>query len=295
MFDKLYEEIIEILNMTDTAKLTQILELYKEDPVFSLRADRMQFSADIDDRSAGYMYIFSTPSNGAEIENIKETNPDVHVGDPAIRLNWDLSDEKIATRLRCALCVVKVREFFKRIPFMERKEEKSLAIEYRKDAVEYEGWDFSFDDSGHVKVCAFEIDDMPWRFMNEKKIESIQVRPSIVEEMFVVLEKYFNSKNLNAFKEEKDSSEDENETGDQNSEAALEAENESDKNSEEDENTDDDDEDEKYEASFGGRRTVETTLNGAKVRYNLTAKFFEELLDVLRPVTKLLDTPMSFE
>ena len=147
---------------------------------------------------------------------------------------------------------------------------------------------------GHIKVCTFEIDDMPWRFMNEKKIESIQVRPSIVEEMFVVLEKHFNSKNLNTFKEEKDSSEDENETGDKNSGAALEAENESDKNSEEDENTDDD-EDEKYEASFEGRRTVETTLNGAKVRYNLSAKFFEQLLDVLRPVTKLLDTPMSFE
>jgi hypothetical protein len=282
MFDKLYEEIIEILNMTDTAKLTQILELYKEDPVFSLRADRMQFSADIDDRSAGYMYIFSTPSNGAEIENIKETNPDVHVGDPAIRLNWDLSDEKIATRLRCALCVVKVREFFKRIPFMERKEEKSLAIEYRKDAVEYEGWDFSFDDSGHVKVCAFEIDDMPWRFMNEKKIESIQVRPSIVEEMFVVLEKHFNSKNLNAFKEKKDYSEDEN---DQNLDAALEAENE-------DENIDDDDEDEN---AFEGRRTVKTTLNGAKVRYNFDAGYFEfeELLEVVRPIMNFLDTPMS--
>jgi hypothetical protein len=95
MFDKLYEELIEILNMTDTAKLTQILELCEEDPVFSLRADRMQFSADIDDQGAGYMYIFSTPSNGAEIENIKETNPDVHVGDPAKRLNWDLSDEKM--------------------------------------------------------------------------------------------------------------------------------------------------------------------------------------------------------
>jgi hypothetical protein len=143
---------------------------------------------------------------------------------------------------------------------------------------------------GHIKVCEFEIDDMPWRFMNEKKIESIQVRPSIVEEMFVVLEKHFNSKNLNAFKEEKDSSEDENETGDQNSEAALEAENESDKNSE-DENTEDDED----ENAFEGRRTVKTTLNGAKVRYNFDAGYFEfeELLEVVRPIMNFLDTPMS--
>jgi hypothetical protein len=295
MFDKLYEEIIEILNMTDTAKLTQILELYKEDPVFSLKVDRMQFNIDLDSQfelDYVFLYIQQDKINKMEIMYPQWV---IHGGDPDEDLNWDLRDKKIATRLRCALCVVKVREFFKRIPFMERKEEKSLAIEYRKDAVEYEGWDFSFDDSGHVKVCAFEIDDMPWRFMNEKKIESIQVRPSIVEEMFVVLEKYFNSKNLNAFKEEKDSSEDENETGDQNSEAALEAENESDKNSEEDENTDDDDEDEKYEASFGGRRTVETTLNGAKVRYNFDAGYFEfeELLEVVRPIMNFLDTPMS--
>jgi hypothetical protein len=208
----------------------------------------------------------------------------IHGGDPDEDLNWDLRDKKIATRLRCALCVVKVREFFKRIPFMERKEEKSLAIEYRRDAEEKNGWNFMFDNSGHVKACEFEIDNTPWRLpiMNEKKIESIQVRPSIVEEMFVVLEKHFNSKNLNAFKEKKDYSEDEN---DQNLDAALEAENE-------DENIDDDDEDEN---AFEGRRTVKTTLNGAKVRYNFDAGYFEfeELLEVVRPIMNFLDTPMS--
>jgi hypothetical protein len=95
MFDKLYEEIIEILNMTDTAKLTQILELYKEDPVFSLKVDRMQFNIDLDSQfelDYVFLYIQQDKINKMEIMYPQWV---IHGGDPDEDLNWDLRDKKI--------------------------------------------------------------------------------------------------------------------------------------------------------------------------------------------------------
>jgi hypothetical protein len=100
MFDKLYEEIIEILNMTDTAKLTQFIEIYKEDPVFSLKVDRMQFNIDLDSQfelDYVFLYIQQDKINKMEIMYPQWV---IHGGDPDEDLNWDLRDKKIV-RMCC--------------------------------------------------------------------------------------------------------------------------------------------------------------------------------------------------
>lgn len=81
----------------------------------------------------------------------------------------------------------------------------------------------------------------------------------MTEEIFVALEKYFNSEDEDENNKDPESREDDEESAEKDDEIS------------------EDDEEDKYEASFKGRRTVKLLLNGSTRQYNLRAKFFEEL------------------
>lgn len=108
LFDELYEELLEIINM-DIATLMERIKPYEKDQLFQLQVDEVLFVVNIKDQHIQYKYAQSTNKN-----------------DKLIVLDSDVDQQ----RMKGALCAVKVRNFYHEIPSMAIKGEKSLSFEY---------------------------------------------------------------------------------------------------------------------------------------------------------------------
>jgi hypothetical protein len=186
-FEKLYSDILNIMNMdtsTNTTKVKEIIEKYQHDSLFSLSVDKFSFDITANDRNISYIYI----NSGWVWELARPDANTIHTNYDG-EISWDTLDEKIVQRFKCAWCTIKVHNFLHKI-YSEFVGTKSISIKIRNIEPATEKLELTFSDSGEFKARYIHWSDRQDNKPDNENETALHLRPSVMKEIFGEIARY---------------------------------------------------------------------------------------------------------